>query len=134
MTKKTAFKIKIPKSSKRKKSSSPVLGCVLLVIFIILGIIFFTVPLSNSTKPEPTTAAVDASQSDNVVLPTNTAEQAVRKPVSQPTKQQQSAASSCPSTCNKMASCAQAKQCLAQGDTSLDRDGDGIPCETLCKK
>lgn len=54
-------------------------------------------------------------------------------PQSQPTTIL-SSASSCPSTCNKMASCAQAKQCLAQGDTNLDRDGDGIPCETLCKK
>jgi hypothetical protein len=34
--------------------------------------------------------------------------------------------------CKQMASCEEAKQYLACGVSSLDRDGDGVPCEKLC--
>ena len=37
-------------------------------------------------------------------------------------------------TCKEMKSCAEAKKELAAGNKSLDRDKDGIPCESLCKK
>lgn len=46
------------------------------------------------------------------------------------------AAVSCGSkrTCKQMVSCAEAKAYLNQcGVTSLDRDGDGVPCESLCR-
>lgn len=36
-------------------------------------------------------------------------------------------------TCTQMSSCAEAKTYLACGLRSLDGDGDGTPCETLCK-
>ncbi|XVE18634.1 excalibur calcium-binding domain-containing protein [Moraxella sp. ZY200743] len=37
-------------------------------------------------------------------------------------------------TCKQMSSCAEAKHYLnVCGLSRLDRDGDGIPCETLCK-
>lgn len=35
-------------------------------------------------------------------------------------------------TCSQMASCEQARACLAAGRSSLDRDHDGIPCESIC--
>ena len=36
--------------------------------------------------------------------------------------------------CKQMVSCEEAKQYLACGISSLDRDGDGITCESLCSK
>jgi len=37
-------------------------------------------------------------------------------------------------TCGQMASCAEAEYHLLQcGNTRLDRNGDGIPCETICR-
>jgi hypothetical protein len=35
-------------------------------------------------------------------------------------------------TCKQMASCEQAYACLAAGRSSLDRDKDGVPCESIC--
>lgn len=35
--------------------------------------------------------------------------------------------------CKQMSSCEEAKQYLACGVSSLDKDGDGVPCESLCK-
>ncbi|WP_048765531.1 excalibur calcium-binding domain-containing protein [Acinetobacter sp. 243_ASPC] len=37
-----------------------------------------------------------------------------------------------PRTCSQMTSCSQARAALKCGNTRLDRDGDGIPCETIC--
>jgi deoxyribonuclease-1 len=38
------------------------------------------------------------------------------------------------STCGAMSSCAEARyKLLSCGQRSLDRDGDGVPCEALCK-
>lgn len=36
-------------------------------------------------------------------------------------------------TCSQLSSCDEAKACLAAGNRKLDRDGDGVPCESLCK-
>lgn len=37
-----------------------------------------------------------------------------------------------PRTCGAMANCAQAEKALACGNGRLDRDNDGIPCESIC--
>lgn len=37
-----------------------------------------------------------------------------------------------PRTCGQMVSCEQAKQALKCGNTKLDRDNDGVPCESIC--
>jgi len=37
-----------------------------------------------------------------------------------------------PRTCGQMANCEQAKQALKYGNTRLDRDKDGVPCESIC--
>jgi micrococcal nuclease len=37
-------------------------------------------------------------------------------------------------TCSQLRSCAEALESLRKGNTALDRDGDGVPCQnTLCK-
>jgi len=36
-------------------------------------------------------------------------------------------------TCSQMRDCAHAMACLAAGHTRLDRDNDGIPCESICR-
>lgn len=35
-------------------------------------------------------------------------------------------------TCGQMASCEQAYACLNAGNGRLDRDNDGVPCESIC--
>ena len=37
-----------------------------------------------------------------------------------------------PRVCGQMVSCEQAKQALKCGNTRLDRDKDGVPCESIC--
>ena len=37
-----------------------------------------------------------------------------------------------PSTCGQMVNCEQAKQALKCGNKRLDRDKDGVPCESIC--
>ena len=37
-----------------------------------------------------------------------------------------------PRVCTKMVSCEQAKLALKCGNTNLDRDKDGVPCESIC--
>ena len=37
-----------------------------------------------------------------------------------------------PRVCGQMANCEQAKQALNCGNTRLDRDKDGVPCESIC--
>ena len=37
-----------------------------------------------------------------------------------------------PRTCGQMANCEQAKQALECGNKRLDRDKDGVPCESIC--
>ncbi len=42
---------------------------------------------------------------------------------------------SCPSmafTCDQLFTCQEARACLAMGNTSLDPDGNGVPCENIC--
>jgi hypothetical protein len=37
-------------------------------------------------------------------------------------------------SCSSFSNCAQAVQSWKNGNSKLDRDGDGIPCEKLCGK
>ncbi|WP_010200467.1 excalibur calcium-binding domain-containing protein [Psychrobacter sp. PAMC 21119] len=37
-----------------------------------------------------------------------------------------------PRTCGQMSSCAQAQKALQCGNGRLDRDNDGVPCESIC--
>lgn len=52
-----------------------------------------------------------------------------------PTNQFSAGVGTCPSTaftCNQLFTCQEAQACLAAGNTSLDPDGDGVPCPNLC--
>jgi endonuclease YncB( thermonuclease family) len=56
-------------------------------------------------------------------------------PQSQPVAPAQPAGTSCPGmnyTCSQFAVCAQAYACLNAGNNKLDRDHDGVPCESIC--
>jgi hypothetical protein len=47
----------------------------------------------------------------------------------------QQSAPVCPSlsyTCSQLFTCQEARACLAAGNTSLDPDGNGVPCENIC--
>ena len=37
-------------------------------------------------------------------------------------------------TCKSFSSCSQAVQSYRSGNSKLDRDKDGVPCESLCGK
>lgn len=37
-----------------------------------------------------------------------------------------------PRVCGQMVNCEQAKQALKCGNSKLDRDKDGVPCESIC--
>lgn len=54
--------------------------------------------------------------------------------VEQPVQQPPSSGASCngATTCGQMTSCDQAYACLRGGRQSLDRDHDGVPCESIC--
>lgn len=57
------------------------------------------------------------------------------KPTTVPAESITAAGPTCPNiraTCTQLRSCDEAKACLAAGNGRLDRDNDGIPCESLC--
>jgi SH3 domain-containing protein/excalibur calcium-binding domain-containing protein len=53
-------------------------------------------------------------------------------PISTPVPPSGSVSCGGATTCGQMTSCAQAYACLAAGRSSLDRDKDGVPCESIC--
>ncbi|MEM6280573.1 MAG: SH3 domain-containing protein [Chloroflexota bacterium] len=70
----------------------------------------------------------------NILLTTTRPSSNVSVPSSSSSSSSGSATSSCPSisaNCSAL-TCSQAYACLAAGNRSLDRDSDGIPCETVC--
>lgn len=81
------------------------------------------------TSTAPTTPSTSSSSGQQSPNPQSTPAPLVEQPVAPP-----SSGVSCngATTCSQMASCDQARACLAAGRTSLDRDHDGIPCESIC--
>lgn len=71
-----------------------------------------------------TTGGSSTGNSTTAVVPVPT-----EAPVSQPPAQTQLVCGNCSS----MSSCDQAMACLAAGNGRLDGDGDGIPCESICR-
>ncbi len=39
---------------------------------------------------------------------------------------------SCNTTCSDVSTCAEAYEALNNGCSDLDRDNDGVPCESIC--
>jgi len=74
---------------------------------------------AGALPPSSTTSGTTGNSTVNTTIPTQAAPQ-------------QSAPLSC-GTCGTMSSCDQAYACLAAGNGDLDRDKDGIPCESICQ-
>ncbi|MBE0689705.1 MAG: excalibur calcium-binding domain-containing protein [Anaerolineae bacterium] len=78
-------------------------------------VVYVHISLVSVSAPPPTTAPIQAFSSGG-----------------QPSQPNQS--STCPSldyTCPQL-TCAQAYACLLAGNRGLDRDHDGVPCESVC--
>lgn len=71
-----------------------------------------------------------------ISMPTMAANTTVQNPFNSKNTKRTPASTSCdnlPRTCKQMTSCEQAKRAYRCGNTRLDRDKDGVPCENLCK-
>lgn len=81
-----------------------------------------------------TTPPVTQSSSGNSPAASSTPQEGSIQAISTPVPQPPQTGATCggATTCGQMASCDQAYACLRDGRTSLDRDNDGIPCESIC--
>jgi hypothetical protein len=86
-------------------------------------------PSPNIAQPAPTPGTQAVTSTLNpIVTP-------VRKPAISPAPKREEAKYSCSprKTCKQMSSCEEAQYHLnVCGNKGLDRDKDGIPCETIC--
>ncbi len=65
--------------------------------------------------------------------PTNfTSQQSAPPPTTAPISPSTGVSCNGATACTQMQSCEQAYACLQAGDSGLDRDGDGVPCESIC--
>jgi hypothetical protein len=81
-----------------------------------------TATLRSTSTPRPTSIATR--------VPTQRP-----RPTPRPTATRRPGSSGCPNlnySCSQL-TCSQARACLRAGNTSLDSDRDGIPCESKCK-
>ncbi len=86
-------------------------------------------PTSPPSVPRATSSGASTR------LPAGTRAPAATRPPATPVPVKTSVQAACRGlslTCAQL-TCAQAYACLAAGNRSLDRDGDGIPCESICK-
>jgi hypothetical protein len=93
-----------------------------------------TSPPSQGQQP-PAEQPTQVQQQPSPEQPTQVQQQAPTQPpppVSTQPPQPQGASCGGASTCGEMSSCEQAYACLAAGDSGLDRDHDGVPCESIC--
>lgn len=78
---------------------------------------------ANTTADNPFGASASASQTQSATPARSTPARA-------------SSSSDCsglPRVCGQMANCAQARKALQCGNKRLDRDRDGVPCESICR-
>lgn len=96
--------------------------------------------ISTSAPAAPQPTARPPSNTNNTSSNSSSAPQPTQPPAPQspptqaPVNQAPSDAQICggATTCGQMASCDQAYACLRTGRSSLDRDHDGVPCESIC--
>jgi hypothetical protein len=113
---------------------------ILLAITLIAALAAFAIGMSQSQQSAiPTLADLEAlTAPTDTLTPTLTltaSPMPSRTPTEAPRPTRRPQVSSCPSsspTCGSLSSCSQARACLAAGHRHLDRDRDGIPCESLC--
>ena len=91
-------------------------------------------------NPFGTGNSTNSSNQQNIIKATKTQKTSntkttVKKTTKKTSSKKSASTASCgsyPRTCGQMTSCAQAQAALKCGNTRLDRDHDGIPCETIC--
>ena len=76
--------------------------------------------------PEPSSGHSGKSNTNNQI--------SLQTPITQPTKVSNTQECGAKKLCRQMSNCEEAKFYLNNcGITRLDGDGDGVPCEKLCK-
>lgn len=95
-------------------------------------------PPAEEGLPVESNSPSEDNNIDNPFGDTNSAPVALmEQPTPAPEPVQTSTASNqdcsgLPRTCGQMSSCAQAQKALQCGNGRLDRDNDGVPCESIC--
>lgn len=95
-------------------------------------------PPAEELLPVESNSPSEDNNVDNPFGNTNNAPIALlEQPTPEPEPVQNSAASNqdcsgLPKKCGQMSSCAQAQKALQCGNGRLDRDNDGVPCESIC--
>ncbi|MHA3078850.1 excalibur calcium-binding domain-containing protein [Acinetobacter sp. ANC 5502] len=100
--------------------------------FLVMSVFSLSAVHAEVDNPFGTGSATSTAQS-TVTTPVKKAIAQHKKTTMSKTKS--SSLGSCgsyPRTCGQMKSCAQAREALKCGNTRLDRDHDGIPCESIC--
>jgi hypothetical protein len=87
----------------------------------------FMFPLSDGPRTAPSPVPTATPTLTPTPRPTNTSP----PPTAPPTSADVSGCPSLDANCSEL-TCSQAYACLAAGNRDLDRDRDGIPCESVC--
>ncbi|MHA3059660.1 excalibur calcium-binding domain-containing protein [Acinetobacter sp. ANC 4636] len=103
-----------------------------LFAFLVMSVVSLSAAHAEVDNPFGTGSATSTAQS-TVTTPVKKATTSHKTTIK--SKSKSSLGGSCgsyPRTCGQMKSCAQAREALKCGNTRLDRDHDGIPCESIC--
>lgn len=100
--------------------------------FLVMSVLSLSAVHAEVDNPFGTGSATSTAQSTvtTPVKKTTTSHKTATK--NKPKSSSLGSCGSYPRTCGQMKSCAQAREALKCGNTRLDRDHDGIPCESLC--
>ncbi|MEC7120563.1 MAG: excalibur calcium-binding domain-containing protein [Pseudomonadota bacterium] len=91
-------------------------------VFALLACMPFIAAQANQTAENPfDTGAASSSQQKSATKGTT------------PSPQTQSNCTNLPRTCAQARVCSEARRALKCGVNRLDRDKDGVPCESLCR-
>lgn len=101
----------------------------LLTALLAITMPAFATPVTETNNPFDTISKNPTAP----VTPTKTVKKTAKKKL--PTTAQPTGLNcgSLPRTCYAMTTCAQAQAAYKCGNTKLDRDKDGIPCDKLCQ-
>ena len=103
-------------------------------IALLLAMITMPAMAANVTQVPNPFGATGYKDSSTPTIVTKAKPKAKSHPASAKTAPSQSVnCGSLPTTCYAMTSCAQAQAAFKCGNTRLDRDHDGIPCDKLCQ-
>lgn len=103
--------------------------------FLLMSVFSITAAHAEVDNPFGTGSATSTTQSTATTPVKKVATTSHKKTTTTSKTKSSSLGGSCgsyPRTCGQMKSCAQAREALKCGNTRLDRDHDGIPCESIC--